>query len=290
MRPPLEFIAATKRWRGKTALNSLDLAVAPGEILALLGRAGTGKSSAVALATGIARPDEGFVHVLGEAPGGLAVKRRMGVMLQHAELPRTTRVHELIGLVRSAYPAPFGTEQVAAAAGVLPLLTRRIGQLSGAQIRAVHFALAICGHPSVLVLDDPAAGLDPMTREQVWLTLRGLAANGAAILLTSHYAEELESVADRVCVLSNGTKVAETSIEDLRAHHVLRRVVCRTATAVTTLRNLPEVLAAQPEQDGRVSMETGTPELLVQRLFALDAHVSDLQVLHAGTPHRIRVP
>ncbi len=290
MRPPLEFVAATKHWHGRTALNGFDLAVTPGEIVALLGRGGTGKSSAIALAAGIVAPDAGAVRVLGGAPGRLAVKRQMGVMLQHAELPRSARVHEMIALVRSYYPAPLGTEQAAAAAGLLPLLTRPIASLNGAQARAVQFALAICGHPRVLLLDDPCAGLDPPTRGRLAYTLRELAANGAAILLTSHYAEELEGVADRVCVLSKGTKVAETVTNNLRAPHLVQRVVCRTNTAVTTLRNLPGVLVVQPENDGRVSMETGTPETVVQRLLALDADVSDLQVLHARTPHRLHVP
>jgi ABC-2 type transport system ATP-binding protein len=287
--PPLRFIAAGKRWKGATALNGLDLIVAPGEVVALLGRSHAGKSTAIGLALGLFKPDSGSVRLFGQAPGGIGVRRRVGALVQHAELPGSARVHELIRLVRAYYPAPMSVEQAASAAGITHLLGREIRRISAAQRRAVQFALAICGRPQVLILDDPASAMDSTGRERLWLSVRELVRNGCAVLTTSQYSDELEGVADRVCVLSSGTKVAETTVSELRAMHVVRRVVCRTRTALPVLQNLPEALLIQAEADGRLSIETGTPELLVQRLFSLDPQLTDLQVLHANSPQIVRI-
>ncbi len=289
MMPHLHFINASKRWNGKTALNSLDLSLMPGEVVALLGRADAGKTTAINLALGIQKPCSGLVRLFGSAPGCMEVRRRIGVMMQRADLPGTARVDELIRLVRAYYPAPMSVEEASAAAGIQHLLGRRIGRLSAAQRRSVQWALAICGRPEVLILDDPCASMDVAGRERLWSGIRELVDRGCAVLTTSRYADELEGLADRVCVLSGGTVVAESTLAELRAQHVVRRVVCRTTAAVQRLYDLPEALLIQTQPDGRLSIETGTPELLVQRLFSLDPCVSDVQVLHAKTPHAVRI-
>jgi len=287
--PPLQFIDASKRWNGKTALNGLNVSLVPGEVVALLGRADAGKTTAIGLALGLHTPCRGTVRVFGATPGSMQVRRRIGVMMQRADLPGSARVHGMIRLVRAYYPAPMSVEQAGATAGIQHLLGRKIGQLSAAQRRSVQFALAICGRPDVLILDDPCAGMDCGGREQLRATVRELAGSGCAVLTTSRYADELDGVADRVCILSGGTVVAESTLAELRAQHVVRRVVCRTTAAVQRLYDLPEALLIQTQPDGRLSIETGTPELLVQRLFALDPRLSDVQVLHAKTPHAVRI-
>ncbi len=289
MMPPLQFIDAGKRWNGKTALNGLDLSLAPGEVVALLGRAEAGKTTAVGLALGLYTPCRGSVRLFGATPGRMAVRRRIGVMMQRADLPGTARVDEMIRLVRAYYPAPMSLEQAGAAAGIQHLFNRRIGRLSAAQRRCVQVALALCGRPDILVLDDPCAGMDAAAREQLRAGIRDLARDGCAVLTTSQYADELEGLADRVCVLSGGTVVAQSTLAEWRAQHVVRRVVCRTTASVHRLYDLPEALLVQTQPDGRLSIETGTPELLVQRLFTLDPCLSELQVLHAKTPHALRI-
>jgi len=287
--PPLQFINASKRWNGKIALNSLDLSLVPGEVVALLGRADAGKTTAVGLALGLHTPCSGSVRMLGATPGSMAVRRRIGVMMQRADLPGTARVHEMIRLVRAYYTAPMSVEQAASVAGIQHLLSHRIGRLSVGQRRSLQLALAICGRPEVLILDDPCAGMDVGGREHLWAGIRQLADRGCAVLTTSRYADELEGLADRVCVLAGGTVVAESTLAELRAQHVVRRVVCRTTAAVQRLYDLPEALLIQTQPDGRLSIETGSPELLVQRLFSLDPRLSDVQVLHAKTPHAVRI-
>jgi len=229
------------------------------------------------------------VRLFGQHPGRIEARRRIGVMMQRADLPRNLRVHEAIRLVGSYYPAPMSVEQAAAASGITALLDRKIGLISSTQRRAVQLALAICGRPSVLVLDDPLAGMDMAGKERLLSCVRHMVRAGCAVLTTAHYADELEGIADRVCILSGGTKVAETTVDELRALHVVRRVVCRTRTALQILQALPETLLIQTQHDGRLSIETGMPETLVQRLFSLDPQLSELQVLHATMAHSIRL-
>jgi ABC-2 type transport system ATP-binding protein len=211
MTPPIEFVSATKTWSGQTALSGFDLTVSPGESVALLGRNGAGKSTAIGLALGLYAPDAGSIRVFGADARDIAARRRVGVMMQRADLPSTARVHEIIRLVCAYYPQPMSVEEAASAAGVEGLLRQRYGGLSGGQKRAVQFALSICGRPRLLILDEPAAALDAHARTGLWAAVRRMAADGCAVLLTSHHAEEVEALADRVCVLSGGVKAAEIS-------------------------------------------------------------------------------
>jgi ABC-2 type transport system ATP-binding protein len=257
--------------------------------VALLGRAGAGKTTAIGLALGLYTPSSGTVRLFGAMPGRMKARRRTGVMMQRANLPGAALVHDLIRLVRAYYPSPLSVEQASATAGIQHLLGWRVGRLSAAQRRDVQFALAICGRPDVLILDDPCAGMDSAGRERLWCGIRTLVRDGCAVLTTSHYADELEGLADRVCVLSGGTLVAEFTLAELCAQDVVRRVVCRTTATMQMLYDLPEVLLIHNQPDGRLSIETGMAELLVQRLYCLDPCVSDVQVLHAKTPHVVRI-
>jgi len=212
----LQFTSVTKRFHGTMALNALDLSVAPGEVVALLGRNGAGKSTAISLALGLLQPDAGSVRLFGTDTGRIEARRRAGVLMQRSDLPGTARVHELIRLACAYYPAPMKVAEAAAAAGVGALLGRQYGRLSGGQRRAVQFALAVCGRPQVLILDEPTAAMDVEARDTLWGSVRTLVRGGCAVLMTSHYSEEVEEFADRVCVLSGGTKVAEASLSELR--------------------------------------------------------------------------
>ncbi len=289
MMPPLRFTDASKRLNGKTVLNRLDLTLVPGEVVALLGRAGAGKTTAIDLALGLQKPCSGSVRLFGMMPGSMQARRRTGVMMQHANLPVSARVHELIRLVGAYYPAPIGVEEAAAAAGIEHLLGHQVRRLSAGQRRSLQFALAICGRPSLLILDDPWTDLDTSGRDRLFATVGSLVRDGCTVLTSSHYADELEGLADRVCVLVAGTTVAESTLAELRAQHVIRRVVCRTSCLVQTLYQLPEALLINTPADGRICIETGAPERLVQHLFRLDPGVRDLQVLHAKTIHSVRI-
>ncbi|MGH8163716.1 MAG: ABC transporter ATP-binding protein, partial [Rhodanobacteraceae bacterium] len=242
---------------------------------------GAGKTTAIALLLGITRPDAGRVELFGIDPQRLAARRRIGVMLQDAALQPTLRVDELIRLTSSSYPRPRDFGEVALLAGVEGLLPRRYGKLSGGQKRCVQFALAICGDPEILFLDEPTVGLDHEARGAMWKTLRALTERGCAIVLTTHYLEEAETLADRVVVLNRGKVVAEGSVEAIRAHVAQRRIRCISALNVETLRAWPSVTRAEREGD-RLNIVTTEAEAVLRRLLVADPGLRELEVQRAG--------
>ena len=270
-----------KRYGKITALDGIDLQLRGAEVLALLGPNGAGKTTAIGLLLGLVRADEGFVELFGLEPQALAARRRIGVMLQDAALPPTLRVGELIRLTASYYPAPRSLAESAELAGVAGLLERRYGQLSGGQQRRVQFALALCGRPQLLFLDEPTVGMDIESRRRLWAAIRHLVAEGNSVVLTTHYLEEAEALADRVCVMARGRLVSEGSVDELRARVRLKRVRCLSRLSVAEVRAWPEVVEARLDGD-RLWLATDAAEPLVRRLLAADAGLSALEVQVAG--------
>lgn len=273
-----------KRYGSVVALDGIDLALAPGETHALLGANGAGKSTAVALLLGLARPDGGDATLLGGPAGALAARRRTGVMLQSAGLPENARVDELLALTRSYYPAPRSTGDCVALAGLDGLLDRRYGRLSGGQQRRVQFALALCGRPQALFLDEPTTGLDIEARQALWAAIRSQVSEGVGVLLTTHYLEEAEALADRVTVLDRGRVAASGRMQDVRALVAQRRIGCFSALDVARIAGWPGVRSATRGggDPARIEILADDAEAVVRRLLAEDAALSDLEVRRAG--------
>ena len=280
--PPLARLRAVhKRYGNVAALAGIDLAAPAGQVLALLGPNGAGKSTAISLWLGLLVQDAGEVELFGQNPQHLAARQRIGVMLQSASLPTTLTVRELIDLTRSYYPAPHGIDACARIAGVVDLLDRRYGRLSGGQQRRVQFALAICGNPVLLFLDEPTTGLDIDARRAIWAAIRTHVAAGGAALLTTHYLEEAEALADRVAVLGAGRILAEGSVADICTRIGQRRIRCISMLAPETLAHWPGVIEVR--RDGaRLDIVTDAAETVLRRLLAEDAALCELEVARAG--------
>jgi ABC-2 type transport system ATP-binding protein len=195
---------ATKRFGSVTALDDVDLALVPGRVTAILGQNGAGKTTAVRLMIGLAEPTSGTARLFGLDPQSLAARQRLGVMLQISKVPETLKVREHIHLFSSYYPSPMPAAEVIEIAGLEGLEHRAFGQLSGGEKQRVLFALAICGNPDLLVLDEPTVGLDVDARRRFWQETRQLIARGRSLLLTTHYLEEADALADRVVILQHG--------------------------------------------------------------------------------------
>jgi ABC-type multidrug transport system ATPase subunit/peptidoglycan/LPS O-acetylase OafA/YrhL len=272
---------AVKRYGAITALAGVDIDVRAGELLAVLGPNGAGKSTAIALWLGLQEPDAGEVTLLGGSPQDVARRRGLGVMMQDVDLPKELQVRELVQLATSYYDAPMTVDEALRRAGIEHLARRPYGKLSGGQKRQAQFAVAICGRPRVLFLDEPTVGLDVQAREALWASVRRLLADGCSIVLTTHYLEEAEALAHRIVVVSKGRVIATGSVDDMRALVARRQISCISTLQTAEVLGWPGVVDAHYAQD-RLQITATDAEAVVRRLLAADAALTRLEVRQAG--------
>ena len=276
-----ELSGVTHRYGSVTALTDVSLSLAPGQVTALLGPNGAGKTTIVRLLTGLTRPSQGKARLFGGDPQAMAGRRRMGVMLQIARVPETLTVGEHVHLFSSYYPRPLPKATVLQLAGLESVADRRYGSLSGGQKQRAQFALAICGNPELLFLDEPTVGMDVEARRLFWQTVRDLAAAGRAILLTTHYLEEADALANRVIVINRGRIIADGRPDRIKAHAAGRQVMCRSRLTHDALSALPGVTRVDMQADG-VRLITADAEATARALLLQDATVSGLEIRSAG--------
>jgi ABC-type multidrug transport system ATPase subunit len=276
-----ELRGVSKKFGDVVALDAIDIQVRGGELLAVLGPNGAGKSTAISLWLGLIEADAGHVSLLGGSPQDIAHRQGLGVMMQDVEMPKELRVRELVRLASSYYSDPLPVEETLRRAGVTAIADRRYGKLSGGQKRLAQFAVAICGQPRVLFLDEPSVGLDVTAREVLWTNIRNLLASGCSIVLTTHYLEEAEALANRVTVISRGRVIATGSVDDMRALVACRTISCESRLLPAHVRTWPGVTDARVERN-RLSITATDAEGVVRRLLAEDSSLCRLEVRQAG--------
>jgi ABC-2 type transport system ATP-binding protein len=210
-----------KQYGDVTALDGIDLGIRTGEVFGLLGPNGAGKSTTVEILQGNRDRDAGEVSVLGADPahGTRAWRSKVGIVWQDESAPAELTVAETVRHFAHYYPRPRDPEEVIGLVGLEAKAGSRIKALSGGQRRRLDVALGVIGGPELLLLDEPTTGFDPAARRQFWDLIRKLSVEGTTILLTTHYLEEAEALADRLAVVSRGTVVAEGEPAALRERY-----------------------------------------------------------------------
>lgn len=207
----------SKTFKQQVALDDIDLDIEAGQVLAVLGANGAGKTTLINILLGRLQSDSGQISVFGLQAGSREVRCQTGALLQVANLPETLRIKEHIQLFQSYYPAPMDYQQVIEYAGLEAMQERFSKKLSGGEKQRLLFALAICGNPKLLFLDEPSVGMDVQARQKLWQAILDLKAKGTAIVLTTHYLEEADSLADQVVQLNNGKIVAQGTNQEIKA-------------------------------------------------------------------------
>ncbi|MFG1698811.1 ABC transporter ATP-binding protein [Nonomuraea sp. NPDC049309] len=266
-------IDVTRRYGEVRALDRVSLDIRAGELVGLIGPNGAGKSTLINLFTGLRRPTSGTVELFGGSPRDPVLRRGIGVTPQETGLPESLRVGEIVAFVGAHFPDHADTAEPLARFGLDGLARRQIGGLSGGQRRRLGVALAFVGKPRLVFLDEPTTGLDVEGRRRLWDGIRAFHQEGGTVLVTSHYLEEVEALAERVVVVGHGRVLADDTTQAVRGMAGTRRV----SFACDRLPELPGVLAAE-RVDGRVHLVVSDPDRLVVELVRSGVAFSRLEI------------
>jgi ABC-2 type transport system ATP-binding protein len=244
------------------AVRGISFGLAEGECLAMVGPNGAGKTTTVEILEGLRPRSGGEVQVLGMDPetAGRGFRERIGIVLQSSGLDRTLTVRELVFFYGGFYPAPRNVDETVELVGLAEKRDTRVKALSGGQQRRLDLALGIVGDPDLIFLDEPTTGFDPSARRHSWELVDNLRSLGKSILLTTHYMDEAQNLADRVVVISAGVIVAEGSPESLGGRDMAEAVISFRLPTGLSLADLPGGLPSQPTlRASHVLLRTQTP-------------------------------
>jgi ABC-2 type transport system ATP-binding protein len=270
-------VDVTRRYGDVAALDGVSLAVPAGQLLGLLGPNGAGKSTLLHLLSGLRRPTSGTAELFGGDPRDAARRRRLGTTPQETGLPATLRVREVVDIVARHYDDPLPRGELLERFGLAGLERRQTGGLSGGQRRRLAVALAFAGRPDLVLLDEPTTGLDVETRHTVWEAVREYHAAGGTVVLTSHYLDEVEALAERVVVVDHGRVLADGGVGDVRGIVATRRVRLRAP-------DVPPLAGIERSRSDGDRHELWTPDAdaLVRELVASGVPFRDLEVTTAS--------
>jgi len=276
--PAVELTGASKRYGDVLAVDNVTLAINAGELVAMLGPNGAGKTTSIHLMLGLRNPTAGKARLFGLDPKDLKARSRIGVMLQESGVPGMLRVEELVRLFCSYYPRPLPVVQAIAMAGLEEKATTLVKDLSGGQHQRLYLALALCGDPEVLFLDEPTVGMDVEGRRRFLQEIGDLGARGRTIVLTTHYLEEADQLAQRVIVIDRGHVIADSSPAQIKARVAGKRITFTTTQPAdeNMLAGLP--LNSQQVDNHRVRLLTNEPEAVLRELFRRGVEMRDLEV------------
>ena len=260
----------SKRYGAVQAVDSVDLEIDPGQVYALLGPNGAGKTTLIEILEGYRNRDSGDVSVLGFDPQRQRgeLNRRVGIVLQRSTPMEGLTPREMLNFTAKLYDNPMATDEALELVGLSEHADRRGSKLSGGQKRRLDLAISVIGNPDLIFLDEPTTGFDATARRQAWSVVRGLTERGATVILTTHYLDEAEHLAQRLGLIKGGKIIFEGDVNGLRQE-------MRTDTRISwqppidlDLSALPEEWTAiAPREDGRLSLQTQRPTRELARLI-----------------------
>jgi len=273
----LSITGAGKSFGLTRALDDVSLNLDSGTVVAVLGQNGAGKTTLIRAALGLLSLDEGSATLFGVLSTKRAARERIGVMLQNSDLPDLLTGRELVELFASYYPRPMSVATTLELADIGAFANKRYKKLSGGQKRRVQFALAIVGDPDLVFLDEPTTGLDPEARKALWAVVRTFASEGKTIVLTTHYLEEADTLADHIVIMKEGRIVANAAADEIRSLLGGSVIRCNTSLDEKSLQQLSCVTRVTAV--GRIS-EIHSSDVVntLRELLGSDNEVIDLSV------------
>lgn len=216
MTKAISISSLSKRFGALQAVSNLDLQVGQGEAFCLLGPNGAGKSTTINMILGLSAPDSGKVEIFGNDPRSTTARIAMGYTAQDTDFPPTLRVGEVLEMVRCHYPAPRSQTELLADFGLTALQNQFTGGLSGGQRRRLGLAVAFAGNGHLVVLDEPTTGLDSTARRAFWAYAQAYVDRGGTLLITTHHLDEIETIANRICLIDHGSVQLEGTVAELK--------------------------------------------------------------------------
>ena len=274
----------SKSYGNVRAVRSVDLAIAPGETVAILGPNGAGKTTTIEMVLGLTRPDSGTVTLFGKSPAQAVAAGAVGGMLQTGALVEYLSVRELVTMVASVYPRPLPVEQAMRLAGVTEFAERRTNKLSGGQTQRVRFAIALVSNPDLFMLDEPTAAVDVEGRREFWASIRAVAAEGKTVIFATHYLEEADAYADRIVLMARGRIVADGPATEIKARvsgRIIRATIPAGPADTAILATLPGVTNAERHGEA-VILTCADSDLTLRALLSRFPVARDIEVAGAG--------
>jgi ABC-2 type transport system ATP-binding protein len=282
--PAVALRGLTKRFGAVTAVDGLDLTIAPGEVVAFLGPNGAGKTTTIDMVLGLSRPDAGTVEVHGLPPRQAIAHGLVSAVMQTGGLLKELTVRETVELTAALFAHTRPVAEVLARAGIAEIADRRVGKCSGGQQQRLRFAMALLPEPDLLVLDEPTTGMDVEGRREFWSAIRADAERGRTVVFATHYREEADAYADRVVLVSRGRVVADGTSAEIRAMSSGRRISATwdgiTPAEAGALRALPGVEDVELRGDTVLVQAADSDAVARHLLTATPAH--DLQITARG--------
>jgi ABC-2 type transport system ATP-binding protein len=272
--PAVELSNVSKRFGEVQALQEVSFTINAGEVVAVLGPNGAGKTTSISIMLGTRLPNAGKALLFGMQPRDLRARKRIGVMLQESGVPGMLKVEEIVELFGAYYPRPLPAAQAIAMAGLQEKAKNLVKDLSGGQRQRLYFALAVCGNPDVLFLDEPTVGMDVEGRRHFIDEIGNLARLGRTVVLTTHYLEEADQLARRVIVIDRGRIIADSTPAEIKSRVAGKRIT------FTTTQQLPEglPLTGLRVEGTRVRLLTNEPESVLRELFSRGIEMQQLEV------------